>query len=68
MAFDKSFLKSKTLWLSLITIIGGFFPAVQEFTTKNPEMVVSILGGLFGLLRIQTDTKLVTPAKAKSQE
>lgn len=59
MKFDKSFLKSKTLWTALGTIVAGFFPVVQEFMTNNPEAFAAIIGSIFGLLRLTTKEKLV---------
>lgn len=65
MKFDKSFLKSKTLYVALLTIIGGFFPAVQELVSKNPEIAMTIVGAIFGLLRIQTKEALVVKEDKK---
>lgn len=68
MTFDKSFLKSKTLWVNLIAIIGGFFPAVREILEKNPEAGVYILGGINFLLRLMTKEKLTATLPAKKLE
>lgn len=59
MKFDKSFLKSKTLYVALFTIIGGFFPAVQALVAQYPEAATAIVGVVFGLLRIQTTEAVV---------
>jgi len=55
MKFDKSFLKSKTLYASLAVIISGFFPSVQEhLKPENAEYILGSIGALFGVLRLFT--------------
>lgn len=51
---DKSVLKSKTLWVSLIVAIAPLFPVVQDIVSKNPEAVAGIVGAVFAILRITT--------------
>jgi xanthine/uracil permease len=59
MKVDKTFLKSKTLWLSLLTIVAGFFPEMQELMKAHPEQVTAVLGLIFGVLRITSSSKIV---------
>jgi len=59
MKFDKSFLKSKTLWTAVLAIVTGFLPDVQHFMSENPEQYAAILGGIFGILRLTTKQALV---------
>ena len=50
----KTWYKSKTLWASVITIISGlaaFLTGEQE----AQEVVITVVGALFGLLRLVTD-------------
>lgn len=57
MKVDKSYLKSKQLWLSVITIIAGFFPKIQELVAGDPEKVFAVIGALFGIFRVTSDNK-----------
>lgn len=59
MKFDKSFLKSKTLWAAVITIVAGFLPDVQAIMKAHPEESMAIIGTIFGSLRLVSDKKLV---------
>lgn len=59
MKLNKSFIKSKTLWVALITVISGFFPDVQDYITKNPKEYTEILGVLMAALRFITKSELV---------
>lgn len=62
MKFDKSFFKSKTLYVALFTIVAGFFPVVQELVSKYPEVSTTVAGVVFGFLRITATKKLVVKA------
>ena len=60
MKFDKSFLKSKTLYASLAVIIAGFFPSVKEhIKPENTEVILGSIGALFGFLRLFTKKAIV---------
>lgn len=60
MNFDKSFLKSKTLWLALATILSGFLPELKEhFTPENAELILGSIGAGFGILRLFTKKPVV---------
>lgn len=59
MKFDKSYIRSKTLWVALIVALSGFFPEVQELVKENPEYVGMAIGGVFGFLRFITRGKVV---------
>lgn len=64
MKFDKSFLKSKTLYASLAVIVAGFFPSVKEHVTEeNITPIFAGIGGLFGLLRLFTKKPLTVSEK-----
>lgn len=50
---------SKTLWTNLVVIVGTMFvPAVADFVSANPEIMVSIWGGVNILLRWVSKDKL----------
>ena len=68
MRFEKSFLKSKTLYVSLFAIVAGFFPAVQDLVSANPEIATTIMAVVFGLLRIKSDTPLVAKLPSTVQK
>lgn len=53
----KELLKSKTIWASILIAVSGFFPPVQALITLNPDMATMIVGGIFGLLRIENEIK-----------
>lgn len=55
---DKSVLKSKTLWVSLIVALAPLFPQVRDLVAKNPEAVASVVGAIFAVLRISTSQPL----------
>lgn len=59
MKINKSYLKSKTLWVSLFMALAPLFPSVQEFITANPSVTGMVVGSIFGLLRIKTDSGVV---------
>lgn len=50
--------KSRTLWVSLISAVAAFFPAVQLFIQASPEAYALILSGVFGALRVISKDKL----------
>jgi hypothetical protein len=56
---DKSLLKSKTFYVSLIVAIAPLFPAVSGFIAANPEAFSAILGGVFTVLRLITKDRVV---------
>ena len=56
---DKSALKSKTLWVSLIVALAPLFPAVRELIAANPEAVSALVGFIFGVLRLTTTQSIV---------
>jgi len=53
----KSYLKSKTLWASLATVVTGLG---LYFTGDGSveEALLAVVGGVFAILRLVTDTKL----------
>lgn len=59
MKFDKSYVKSKTLWVALIVALSGFFPEVQELVKDDPEYVGIFIGGVFTFLRVISKGKIV---------
>ena len=58
MKINKSYFKSKTLWVSLIMAIAPIFPQVQEIIVSKPEVVGMVVGGVFSLLRVATTQPL----------
>ena len=56
---NKSYLKSKTLWVSLICILAPIYPPIQDVVVANPEVVGMVVGGVFALLRLITGKPLV---------
>lgn len=58
MKVNKSYFKSKTLWVSLIVAVAPFFPEAQELIAAKPEMVGAVVGAVFGFLRIITGKPL----------
>lgn len=59
MQVNKSYLKSKTLYVSLIVAILPLFPDIQEVMKHNPEYLGMILGTVFGFLRFISKGKIV---------
>lgn len=60
MNFNKSVFRSKTLLASLLTIwIPIIFPSVKELIIENPLIISSVVGAVFGILRLITGKKLV---------
>lgn len=59
MNFNKSYLKSKTLYVSLIVALLPLFPEVQDQIKDNPEYIGIIVGTIFSFLRIVTKGKIV---------
>lgn len=55
---DKSILKSKTFYVSLVVALAPLFPAVQALVAANPEMVGAVLGGVFTVLRLVSAGKV----------
>jgi len=53
----KELLKSKTIWTSILVAVSGLFPPVQALMIANPEIASCVIGGLFGLLRIEHEYK-----------
>ena len=49
---------SKTQWVSLLVAVAGFFPGAGEFVASNPEFVGILVGVVFSLLRISTDSTI----------
>lgn len=56
---DKSVLKSKTLWVSLIVALAPIFPSVQNMIKSSPESAGAIVGIVFAVLRAITHKPLV---------
>ena len=56
---NKSYAKSKTLWVSLILLIAPFFPEVQHIMKDNPEAAGAVVAGVFSFLRLITKKPLV---------
>jgi hypothetical protein len=70
----KNFLKSKTIWVNVLTIIGGAIVFVQDNSlfTENPD-IVAVLGGVLALvnvgLRFLTDSGItIGPAPKEPTE
>ena len=55
---DKSVLKSKTFWMSLIVALAPLIPPVQAYVQANTEMVGLMVGGIFAVLRVITKDKV----------
>ena len=51
---DKSILKSKTFWVSILTFVGGLVPSVQEFIVANPEVFTTVWSFVALALRLVT--------------
>ncbi len=56
---NKSALKSKTLWVSIIVAIAPLFPSVRAILVANPESAGLIVAGVFSVLRVLTGKPLV---------
>ena len=58
----KSSIKSKTIWLGLLTsvvsVVGAKFPEIREFLDDNWNVVGAILGGVIIILRGLTSKPL----------
>ena len=50
--------QSKTLWVALLTAIVPFFPWAQAQIAANPDLIITGLGLLFGMLRLITKSKV----------
>ena len=55
---NKSYLRSKTLWVALVTALVPLFPDVEEVIKSNPQIIVAVISGVFSVLRLITKTKL----------
>lgn len=55
---NKSYLTSKTLWTSLLTLLLPLSPDLMELTKENPEIATTVVGLVFGVLRFFTSKKL----------
>lgn len=53
----KELLKSKTIWASLLVALSGFFPPLQALIIANPDIATAVVGGLFGILRVENEIK-----------
>lgn len=49
---------SKTLWMSLIVAVAGFFPPIKAFIESNASLVTAVIGFIFGFLRFKTDAPI----------
>ena len=65
MTINKSYLKSKTLWVALAMAIAPIFPEVQDLIVNNPEIIGAIVGSIFAALRVFSKKELVAPSKAE---
>lgn len=65
MQFNKSFFKSKTLWVNLLAIVGLMFPDVQDAVKDSPELVMSAFAVVNGILRLFTKKALVVKEEPK---
>jgi len=55
---NKSYLLSKTLWVSLITILVPISPEFEGFIKEHPQAIMTGVGIVFGFLRMITSKKL----------
>jgi hypothetical protein len=53
----KELLKSKTIWTSILVAVSGLFPPIQALIIANPDIASCIIGGVFGLLRVEHELK-----------
>lgn len=52
-------LKSKTIWVSIATIlVGALYTPAQEYVAAHPGIASTIIGLVFGLLRTVTGSSL----------
>jgi hypothetical protein len=52
-------LKSKTIWVSIATIlVGALVTPVQDYVAAHPGIASTIIGLVFGLLRTVTGSSL----------
>jgi uncharacterized membrane-anchored protein len=54
----KPLFKSKTVWLSVIVAVAGFFPPAQAILVAQPEIASLVVGGIFGAVRLITKGKV----------
>lgn len=50
--------QSKTIWVALVAAILPFVPVADAWVKANPEVYVSVLGGVFTVLRLITKGKI----------
>ncbi len=56
---DKSYLKSKTLWVSLIVALVPLFPSLAAQIKAHPDYAYQAVAVIFGVLRVVTKGKIV---------
>jgi len=62
--FNKKWYKSKTMWASIIVaLVTTIVPQAKGIVANNPEAVLGVIGFIFGLLRIKTETPVVLKNK-----
>lgn len=54
----KSVLKSKTLWLQLLTLVSVFVPPAREFLAANPVESVAVITAANTVVRFVTSGRL----------
>ena len=55
----KPLLKSKTLAVNIVIILGSFLPAVGEWVKANPADTLCLLGAVNIILRLATRAKVI---------
>jgi len=55
---EKSILKSKTFWVSLMVALAPLVPGLREWITTNPESFSGVVGAMFAGLRLITNSKV----------
>jgi len=55
---EKSILKSKTFWVSLMVSLSPLVPGFSGWISANPEAFSSVLGAIFAGLRLVTNDKV----------
>ena len=60
MKINKSFVKSKTMWAGLLTVlVPAIFPEAEQLVKENPTYVMGFVGFVFSFLRVKTDSAIV---------
>jgi hypothetical protein len=54
---------SKTVWVSIVTMLLSFSPMVDELVKNNPSLTLKILAGIMVFLRLLTNGPLITKSK-----